>query len=144
MMIFILIYVKYLKRLGQCSFLYYLTNLIFLGRKWGGEKWPKTEHRDVSSYFHAKKFVYKKECRKYAKKQFVKLHFYELFVFLVSFANWNLRFYFIFKISFNLFIYSNSYRCQNQQNYYHYYQSKNHPLIKIFISNNLCNNYCNK
>lgn len=61
MMIFILIYVKYLKRLGQCSFLYYLTNLIFLGRKWGGEKWPKTEHRDVSSYFHAKKFVYKKE-----------------------------------------------------------------------------------
>ena len=59
MMIFILIYVKYLKRLGQCSFLYYLTNLIFLGRKWGGEKWPKTEHRDVSSYFHAKKFVYK-------------------------------------------------------------------------------------
>lgn len=35
MMIFILIYVKYLKRLGQCSFLYYLTNLIFLGRKWG-------------------------------------------------------------------------------------------------------------
>ena len=29
-------------------------------------------------------------------------------------ANRNLRFSFIFKISFNLFIYNNSYRCQNQ------------------------------
>ena len=29
-------------------------------------------------------------CRKYEKKQFVKLYFYELFVFLVSFANWKL------------------------------------------------------
>ena len=29
-------------------------------------------------------------------------------------TNLNLRFSFIFKISFNLFIYNNSYRCQNQ------------------------------
>ena len=28
------------------------------------------------------------------KKQFVKLYFYELFVFLVSFANWKLSLYF--------------------------------------------------
>lgn len=36
-----------------------------------------------------------------------------IFDFLNS-PNLNLRFSFIFKISFNLFIYNNSYRCQNQ------------------------------